>query len=161
MKNERLEDIRKRIAERPPREVVVQSIDFYLGWYIGEFIVSMFLPCLSCDNDTLHPIEISEEEQSEYDVIHSKLLRKYTQDDWNKYISYRKMLKEKYLPKELKCYVPNFVSGNMEEVKRGISESIWDSDVSNYSSLKENIEIGEEAGDWCQRRIILKLSEQD
>jgi hypothetical protein len=160
MKNERLESIRKRIAERPPKGVVVQSVDFYLGWYIGEFIVKSNLPCLSCDNDTLHPIEISEEELEQYTIINGKLIGKYTQDEWDEYISYRKMLKEKYLPKELKCYVPNFVSGNMDEVKRGIRESLWDSDVCNYSTLQENIEIGEEV-DWFQRRITLKLSEQD
>ena len=160
MKNERLEAIRKRIAERPSRGREVLSLDHYLGQYIGEFIVSHFLPCLSCDNDTFHPIEISGEDQYGYDVVHNKILYKYAQDEWDEYISYRKMLKKKYLPEILKCYVPNFVSENMEDVKRGIRESLWDSDVCNYQITKnEDIEIGEE-GDCSQRRkIILKRSE--
>jgi len=165
MKNERLEALRKRIAERPPRVRVEQSQGFYLGWYIGEFITSNFLPCLSCDNNTLRPVQISDEEQSEYnklseDLCIDRVTR--TTEGWDKYISYRKILKKKYLPETLKCYVPNFVSDDMEEVKRGIRESLWDSDVCSYQiSKNEDIEIGEDPGEWCQRRIILKLSEQD
>lgn len=163
MKNERLEALRRRIAEHPPRERVEQSQGFYLGWYIGEFITGHFLPGLSCDDNTLVQIKISDEEQVEYDKLSQDLTIDRvtrTPEGWDKYISYRKMLKKKYLPETLKCYVPNFVSDDMEEVKRGIRESLWDSDVCNYQiSKNEDVEIGEEAGDWCQRLITLKLSE--
>ena len=163
MKNERLEAIRKRIAERPPRVREVHSPDYYLGCYIGEFIVSHFLPCLSCDNNTNIQIKISDEEQTEYDRVSnltSLITDEESQKNWDQYISYRKMLKKKYLPEILKCYVPNFVSENMEDVKRGIRESLWDSDVCNYQITKnEDIEIGEDLGSWAQRKIILKISE--
>lgn len=163
MKNERLEAIRKRIAERPPRVREVHSMDYYLGCYIGEFIVTHWLPCLSCDHDTLHQIQISDEEQIEYTRISgliSIITNEESQKRWDDYISYRKMLKKKYLPEILECYVPNFVSENMEDIKRGIRESLWDSDVCNYQITKnEDVEIGEDPGSWCQRKITLKISE--
>jgi hypothetical protein len=154
MKNERLEAIRKRTENNPPRVREVLSPDYYLGWFIGEFIVGHFLPGLSCDNNTLVQVKISDEEQIEYD----RLSEDY-QKNWDDYISYRKMLKKKYIPEILKCYVPNFVTENMEDVKRGIRESLWDSDVCSYQIFKnEDIEIGEDPGSWCQRKITLHRS---
>jgi hypothetical protein len=154
MKNERLVEIRKRMAEQPSRGREVLSIDFYLGWYIGGFIVSHFLPGLSCDDNTLVQVKVSDEEQIEYDRVSEDC-----QKNWDDYISYRKMLKKKYIPEILKCYVPNFVSENMEDIKRGIRESLWDSDVCSYQiSKNEDIEIGEDPGSWCQRKITLYRS---
>jgi hypothetical protein len=51
-------------------------------------------------------------------------------------MAYRAMLKERYLPKTLECHVPRICSvsdDRMDELEKRYNESIWNSDVSNYS----------------------------
>ena len=56
--------------------------------------------------------------------------------EWNHRMAYRDMLTDKYMPKTLECHVPRISSveeDKMDELKRGIINALWNSDVSYYS----------------------------
>ena len=117
-----------------------RSLEWQLGYYVGEHIVRFFLPTLSIDYmEGKNVIQVSEEETKEYERIHGELRTtrngdKYLTDEkWDAYIAYRHMLVEKYLPPVLECYVPQVVIENKAEFAKGIESSLWSSDKAYYT----------------------------
>ena len=85
-----------------------------LGHYVGEYIVAKYLPSLSVGcGYTNNVIQVSDEDTQAYNLINEALHTtektdsKYNPKDWNAYILKSKELDEKYLPKELKCFIPD------------------------------------------------------
>lgn len=154
----RYEAIRQKLANEPAKKREKSSLEFQLGLYIGEKIVINDLPCLSIDNSTNNPVEVSEEDVAEYERIDSKLQDAKqingtiaNSQEWKDYIAFREMLYKKYLPEYIECYVTKIDSINdWKELKRGIQVALWDSDVCNYST--EVIEIDND--DWLRRSKI-------
>lgn len=125
------------------------SIEFNIGVYLAEHIISRNIPSLSCNQCTRKVIQVTIGEADESkrlnDAWYSKKcseeqrLRKekkitnveeynieleanrLSKDEWNSQLKYEYMLKEKYLPHALKCRVPNIDFSN-EEVNKKIKE---------------------------------------
>lgn len=116
-----------------------RSLEWQLGYYVGEHIVRFFLPTLSIDYpEGKNVVQVSEEDTKEYERVQSELRMtkdrdKYLTDDkWDAYIACRKILVQKYLPPVLECHVPQVVVENKAEFARGIESSLWSSDKSYY-----------------------------
>jgi hypothetical protein len=124
------------------------SIEYKLGYMVGEFIVVSYLPTLAVDNDcSNNSIEMSEEDTILYKKINRESLEYYKIDEyqnnvnWSRYMEFRKQMKQKYLPQILECYINIELDVNNIDIKSGIRESLWQSDICNYNIEPENIVI--------------------
>jgi hypothetical protein len=123
------------------------SLEYQLGHYIGDYIVERYLPTLSVDGSTNEIIEVTKEEAEEYEkleeiwwnALHPNSNWNQKSDakkEWNHRTAFKNMLKQKYMPKTLECHIPRITSVSeekMEELKKGISSALLNSDVSYYS----------------------------
>jgi hypothetical protein len=130
------------------------SMDYQLGYYVGEHIVSRYLPTLSTDMiQSRNVIEVSEEDSIENNRLDREwyLTTKY-QNDWNGeedgdkekwdlYYQHNKMLEQKYLPQKLECHLGLIKFNNEKEFKEGLRSSLWDCDMCSYNIEIENIKI--------------------
>lgn len=138
---------------------------FQLGFYVGEQIVSNYLPTLNVDMvQTRKIISVSIEEYNECKRLDEIWFNKRmyvkgneiekaeaTETDWQALRAYHEMLEEKYLPKTVECYfrVLNVSENDMKEFKKGIGSSLWECDCSHYSVKEEDISvIADERGDF-------------
>jgi hypothetical protein len=140
------------------------SLAFQLGFNVGEQIVDIHLPTLSCDMlQTRKVISVSSEEELECkrlnDVWFAKRMEfrgndneasKATEKEWKEVRAYHEMLEEKYIPETIECRfnVLNVTEENMDEFKKGISVSLWDCDCSHYSTKEENIDVKVDDDAW-------------
>jgi len=132
-----------------------KSLSTQLGYYIGEYIVGRFLPTLSCDMiQSFHVLKITDEEQTEYDRLDELWYNKrfikpinegdeHSKEEWENLKSFRKKLKEKYLPEILECYLPILEKDNIDIdlFKKAVGVALWDCDFSYYRCEPDNIEI--------------------
>lgn len=139
----------KRIEEK--KKLTLES---QLGFYVGEQIVDDYLPTLSTGVRSRQVIEVSEEDVTENNRLQEEWYettsygRKHDSDGntgnkekWELYFQHNKMLEKKYLPEILKCYVGILNVENIDEFKKGIINSLWNSDICCYSLKSENIKI--------------------
>jgi len=167
MKNERLEALRKRIAERPPQVEVPKSLEYQIGFLIGELIVHQYLPTLSTDMlQSYHVIEVSKEDSAENKRLHDlwssshwKLPKteKQGEKEWVELRKHDIMLEKKYLPEKLECFVPPIHVENNIDLKEGIIDSLWDCDMCTYSLNPDDIEITDFLGMGDITNVNLKL----
>ncbi|MEK6828920.1 MAG: hypothetical protein AABY15_02255 [Nanoarchaeota archaeon] len=136
-----------------------------LGFYMGEYIVHTKLTGLGCDHDCAVQVQVTWGEAQELKRLSDTWSEKYHEDkegasqEWNDYIRYRYMLKEKYLPHVLTCRLPKVELDDVEGIKKGLINSLWHSDVCNYSLNSEDINIYNEPYDgWSRTVVELKLS---
>lgn len=146
---EKLEKMKqKRIEEKNKL-----TSEFQFGFYVGEDIVNRFLPSISVEPGTRVQIEVSEEDSSEYTRIEKEWYDKYKEgysktagvdeenEEWNNYQKYREFLKKKYLPNPLVCHMSPLNILDLEEFKKGLIWSLWDSDHCNYCLEPDKIKI--------------------
>lgn len=143
-----------------------RSLEWQLGYYVGEHIVRFFLPTLSIDGwGGKNVIEVSKEETEEYERIQGELRLtkdndKYLTDEkWNAYIAYRHMLVAKYLPPVLECHVPQVVVENKVEFTKGIESSLWSCDKSYYTCPPDVVIENEEL--FWLTKILLPLHKEN
>jgi len=83
-----------------------------------------------------------------------------SKDEWNALMKYSYMLKERYLPHNIKCYIP-WVDVSNKEIKKEILESLrshlWGSDVCEYSLEEGDIDIFNEEGKFGMTYVTMKL----
>jgi len=160
---EKIEEMRlKRIARNK-----ALTLEFQLGWYVGEDIVNRFLPTLTVDMlQTRVLINVTKEEEDEVkqlnDIWYSNYDEKVKNDDnWIALRKYHAMLEEKYLPPILECRIRPLNVDNMEEFKNGFRSSLWDSDLCHYDiTSNDDIEIvNEEDGYFTIIRLKYKKNE--
>ncbi len=130
------------------------SLEYQLGFYIGEQIVDRKLINLSIDMaQGMNVIDVSDEDRLLYEAVESSW-HKATKEvgksshAWDDMQSFRREMERKYLPETIDCYfskVQNVVE--LDEFKRGIGNAMWDCDRSQYSCDINNIEVKDE-GDW-------------
>lgn len=119
------------------------TISYKLGVMIGEFIYYRYLPTLSIDDmQSPHVITVSDEETIEYERLHNlwwPACLKSVQTGENELAfetmrTYTRSLEKKYFPKILECGIPVDLSKikNLDDVKYGIKDSLWDCDVCAY-----------------------------
>jgi len=123
------------------------STEWQLGFYVGEDIIHKYLPTLSVEPGTRTSIEVSEEDSIEYDRVDKEWYNRFkhgkdeANEEWNSYQEYRKVLKKKYLPNPLICYMGILNIVDLTEFKKGLIWSLWDSDHCNYNLDAEKIKI--------------------
>lgn len=119
-----------------------KTVEYQLGEYVGEYIYSKYLPTISTDMLlTRNVITVTEEDTNVHNVLNEKWYKSKTKEDWDLLQDNYKILKEKYLPKELFCHIPKLDVDNMEELLNGLIDNLWDCDICHYSLNKEDIEI--------------------
>lgn len=160
IKNKRLERIKKL------------TLEYQLGYYIGEYIVYRYLPTLSIDMLTSrNVISVTSEEQRTYQELDDNWFQKVQSnhnlpdsshsapDEWNALMKFRREMESKYLPKKLECHISSLNVENLTELKKGIMSSLWDCDMCHYNCSKtEDIEIISDE-DGYYTKIILTLGE--
>lgn len=160
-------DIVKRLVERAknytPKKPEQKSVEYQLGFMIGEYIVLKYLPTLSDGGwQSRNTIQISDEEQIEYKRLEKLWHNKYNRgrndakQEWFDLKTYEFMLEEKYLPHILKCYVYPINVENIIDLKQGIRDSLWDCDMCNYK-IETDDDIIIESEEFFENFSVVKL----
>lgn len=156
--------------------MVNKSLQYNLGFLIGEYIISQYLPVLNiCHFGTNHVIDVTEEEQIEHNRLsdvwytqyeiekHNKSKGKLAQKEWIDLRTYDVFLTNKYLPKTLKCFIPIVIDldQDLSEIKDGIRTSLWNSDVCEYNLAIDKIQVIKPKETILQEDVIIVNLELD
>jgi hypothetical protein len=126
------------------------TLDRQLGYYVGEHIVSRYLPTLSTDLlQSRRVIQVNDEDTAENKRLDKEWFNSCTHksgdsgdnEKWNLYLQHNKMLEKKYLPNPLECHLGLIKFNDENEFKEGLKLSLWDCDMCSYDIEKENIKI--------------------
>lgn len=125
-----------------------KTADYYLGTLVGQIIFLKYLPTMNTDMlQSLHVIDVSEEDKAEVDRLHQILTDTYsdgtvpktkygmkesTEIAHKNWIDYINVLAEKYLPKKLECHFEKIKVGDFKEFKEGLTDYLWNTDLSWY-----------------------------
>lgn len=147
-------EYKEKCIKRNEEYLQQASMDYQLGFYVGEYIVNRYLPTLS--TDALHSrnvIEVSQEDTLENKRLDDEWFKttKYQdnwngeedgdKEKWNLYHQHNKMLEKKYLPPVLECVFQLIRIIDMKLFKTGLIHSLWNCDMCSYNLDEENIEI--------------------
>jgi hypothetical protein len=147
-------EYKEKCIQRNEEYLQQASMDYQLGFYVGEYIVNRYLPTLS--TDALHSrnvIEVTEEDALENKILDDEWFKttKYQdnwggeedgdKEKWNLYHQHNKMLEKKYLPPVLECVFSLIRIIDMKLFKTGLIHSLWGCDMCSYNLDEENIEI--------------------
>jgi hypothetical protein len=123
-----------RLRKSREDRVNAMTLNYQIGVFVGEYIISNYLPTLSLDSFmTRRCIDTTKEEEHLYNDLNNKWVDSKSKEDWETQKNYYKSLVEKYLPKELDCHIMALNLSDEVEFKKGISSALWDSDSSHYS----------------------------
>jgi hypothetical protein len=146
-------EYKQKLIEEHQKYLDKVSMDYQLGYYVGEHIVSRYLPTLSTDMvQSRNVIKVSEEHQSEYDEMDKDYVDTLIANDWKKgddnlfemLKKFRKLLDKEYLPNPLDCHLRLIKYNDEKEFKEGLRSSLWDCDMCSYNIEIENIKIENE-----------------
>lgn len=134
----------------------IVTLAYQLGYYVGEQIVDQHLVTLSCDEiQTRKTISVNCAEGDEYRRLNNVWFEKRTskldsESEWQALRAHHTFLKNKYIPVILECYfsVIHIENTDLEEFKKGIGCSLWDSDCSYYSTKSEDIDVKTDEDRW-------------
>lgn len=133
------------------------TAEYQLGYYVGEYIYSRFLPTLSTDIlQTRNVIEVSEEDELENKRLFDKWIIDNDIEKWDLYHQHNKMLEKKYLPHKLRCHFGLLYIKKEKQFKDGLINSLWNCDLCYYSLKPEDIIIEHDL-DFNTTTIIFKL----
>lgn len=150
-----------------------KSLQYNLGFLIGEYIISQYLPVIDiCHFSTNNVIKVTEEEMSEHQKLSDIWYSRYhidknnnriNQEDWANLRKFDVYLTNKYLPKTLECCIPIVIDldNDLTEIKEGIRTSLWDSDVCEYNINLDKIRIEECKGNFFRKDMIMVYLELD
>ena len=148
---------RRLNAKREQKEKLTSEYQF--GYYVGEEIVTRYLPTITIDMiQSRNQIKVTDEDSEENKRLHDDWWEagKYgtTPDDvknkenWNLYYQHNKMLETKYLPNPLKCHMSLMNIRDETDFKEGLIYSLWDCDICTYSLKPEDIKIYDDDDLW-------------
>jgi hypothetical protein len=153
--NKILEEVRspeykEKVIEENKEYLKNVSMDYQLGFYIGENIVDNYLPTLS--TDMIHSrkvIKVSEKDEIENNRLDDEWFNSCThergnsgdKEKWDAYFNHNKMLEKKYLPETLECVFSLLRIDDMKKFKEGLRSSLWNCDMCSYNIDEENIKI--------------------
>lgn len=138
------------------------TAEYQLGFFVGEDIVNRFLPTLNVEAGTRKQIDVSTEDQWEYNRLDKrwyekcKLGKDQSEKEWTDFQEFRQILKTKYLPNPLECHEKLLNIRDMGKFKAGLIISLWDCDHCNYSLESEDIEIYDEDDYFTVIKLKLK-----
>jgi hypothetical protein len=137
---EEKQEIRNRRIER----IKTLTMEYQIGYYVGEQIVRRDLPCLDVDMiHTSRVINVTPEELVEAERLNEVWYKDHTDDNgpnWVALRAYHKELERKYLPKVLVCHVDPINVVDMDEFKKGLRKSLWDCDMCHYN-ISDNSDV--------------------
>jgi hypothetical protein len=149
---------------------VSKTIDYQLGWYVGEYIFMRMLPTLSTDLlKSRKVIQVTIAEADEYHRLEELWRQSYKDnhitdepnEHWINATKFRHELAKKYLPNPLECFIPIIEcldTTDIQAFKAGIRDVLWDTDLCWYNIEKdEDIEIMPTSERW-HTQINFKLS---
>lgn len=132
---EKIEEMRQRRLAN----IKSMSMEYQLGWFVGEEIFRRHLPSLEVDMIlTSNVIKVDPAEKAECERLNEAWWSKRqhekeaSDEEWRALRDYHKMLEDKYLPKELVCHVSPLNYNNEEQLKLGIVRALWDCDICHY-----------------------------
>ena len=116
------------------------TMEFQLGNYVGEEIVRRYLPTLEVDmlqTNTVIPVDPAEKSECErlnsnWFETSQSLGQEGSSKEWQELRAYHKMLEDKYLPAEVECHFDPINVVDETDLKRGIVNSLWHSDLCHY-----------------------------
>jgi hypothetical protein len=143
-------EYKEKVIEENKEYLKNVSMDYQLGFYIGENIVDNYLPTLS--TDMIHSrkiIQVSEEDEIENNRLDDEWFNSCThergnsgdKEKWDAYFNHNKMLEKKYLPETLECVFSLLRIDDMKKFKEGLRSSLWNCDMCSYNIDEEKIEI--------------------
>lgn len=146
----RLEEIKQeRISH-----ITSLTSEFQLGGYVGKHIVNRYLPTLSTDGiQSGKTIKVSEEDFAENKKLGEEWFStgsygeknnrnvKENKEKWKLYYEHNKMLSKKYLPNPLICHIDVLNIRDVDEFKKGLIQTLWNSDICSYNLEGGNIKI--------------------
>ena len=143
-------EYKEKVIEENKEYLKNVSMDYQLGFYIGENIVDNYLPTLS--TDMIHSrkvIQVSEEDAIENNRLDDEWFNSCThergnsgdKEKWDAYFNHNKMLEKKYLPETLECVFSLLRIDDMKKFKEGLISSLWNCDMCSYNIDEENIKI--------------------
>lgn len=163
----------KELRQKRIKKNKSQSFEAQLGFYVGEYIVTNYLPTLSTnrirtrtcimvsDNDSIENKRLSDEwyETTRYGKNWVKKDEHGDKEKWELYLNHQKMLEKKYLPHKLSCLISPLNIENVDEFKKGLIRSLWNCDCCSYNLKPENIKIYDnEDGYYTTIEFILDVN---
>lgn len=135
-----VERLRKRLENYKPKPIEPKSVEYQLGFMIGDYIVAEHLPTIDVYCQTIHTINVSEEDRLEYERLDKLWYKNYNdgknkneaKEDWFNLRTFAMSLEKKYLPHILECRVYPIDVKNIIDLKQGIRDSLWDCDRCCY-----------------------------
>lgn len=140
IKNTVVERLRERLENYTPKKLEPKSIEYQLGFMIGEYIVAEYLPTIDVYCHTNHTICVSEEDKLESERLNKLWLKNYNhgknkdeaKEDWFNLRKFDMELEKKYLPHTLECRIYPIEVENVVDLKKGIRDSLWNCDRCCY-----------------------------
>lgn len=135
-----------------------KSVQYNLGLMVGEYIVSRYLPTLNIYIiKTNNLINVTPEEEAEHKRLDdlwdntSRNDKEASKQNWDALKAYEHMLEAKYYPKILECNIVANINldDNLDDVKQGIIDSLWDCDCCCYNLDPEKIKIEDAPCDFA------------
>lgn len=129
-----------------------------LGYFVGEYIVSNYLPSLCVDTlQTNKNIKVTEEERLEFERLEKAYMDdpEHNKEEFKEYLAYLKSLEKKYFPSTLQCSIRLINFEDINLFKKGLILSLWDSDRCTYSIKEDDIII---YTDITFRHTVIELS---
>lgn len=166
------EDASSSLVLYPKINIMERELSLNLGHFVGAYINFHFLPTLNTDLLASNcVINVSEEDFEEYNNLHMAYTRKYMlstniglgeTNEFKSLRAFRNKLARKYLPETLECWVPKIFEGvDVQALKDGIKEYLWDTDLCWYSLRDEDIKIEFLIPDSWKSHVYLKLETKD
>jgi hypothetical protein len=126
----------------------LNSLEWQLGYFVGEYIISNHLPTLNIDPiTTRNTIQVDMSDARHYAELYNAWgdacsENKGSEAQWETLKAYSKELQIKYLPETIECPIAPLNVGDMDEFKQGLRESLWSSDCCSYRiSTNKDIEV--------------------
>lgn len=143
----------------------------YLGKLVSEIIYEKYLPTTNVDTlPSKHTVNVTPDEKAEADRLHNILNATY--DDGTKpstkygikestsiahknWINHIDSLAKIYLPKKLQCRFDKIVVTNIIEFKEGLSDYLWDTDLSWYR-VEDDFWVNTTKHSWYSEVILTR-----
>ncbi len=126
-------------------ETEERSASYYLGYYIGEHILSRYLPTLSTDDlQSPNVVKVTEQEEEHCKKLNDEWFESYelgkgkdtleAKRRFKNLLDYQNTLASKYLKETLEIPIPDIELSNIEskDFIQGIKDNLWDCDLSWY-----------------------------
>ncbi len=128
--------------------MVRNSLTYAMGLQVGDDL-SRHLPTLTLDAaGGPRATSVTYGERKNFDELEDNWMYKWKQgtkehnDAWGELLSFHYEMVHKYLPKEFKYHNTNLPQDiDIETFKGGLSEAIWQSDISWYTCNVEDIQM--------------------